>query len=86
MTLEFVVVVVVVGNLFSGVCGFLAGRSFGQLSLNLDDAQRKADEARKILEGAKEKAEKEKSAVESAARSETPESDLAALINEGRKE
>lgn len=84
MSVETVVVAVVLGNLFCATLGFVAGRSFGALGLDLELAQEKAAKAEAILADAKAKADADRAALSDAAASGSPEDGIAALINEGR--
>jgi len=84
VSVETVVVAVVLGNLFCATLGFMAGRSFGALGVDLELAQEKAAKAEAILADAKAKAEADRAAISDAASSSSPEDGIAALINEGR--
>ena len=84
MSLEVTIIVVVMGNLFCAVMGFVAGRAFGQISIDLEDAQQKAEKAQAVLDAASQKAKMEREAVENAASSDSPEEGLAAIFNEER--
>lgn len=81
MAIEFVIVAVVIGNLFCATLGFMAGRSFGSLSVDLDAAKKAAKKATEKLELATQKAIEETSALDDAEASFSKEKSIAEIIN-----
>jgi hypothetical protein len=87
MSLEFVVVTVVLGNLGCAVLGWLAGRAMGGgFKLDISSLQASADDAVEKLDRARQSAEESRSELKSASISDSPENELASILNENRRE